>query len=82
MDTSCRHAHSDHSFAWFFQVVYFTATFPYVVLVILLIRGVTLPGAGAGIWYFITPKWEKLTDATVGLCFHSHPRDESRSGTV
>lgn len=57
-------------FGWFFQVVYFTATFPYVVLVILLIRGVTLPGAGAGIWYFITPKWEKLTDATVGLCFH------------
>lgn len=50
-------------------MVYFTATFPYVVLVILLIRGVTLPGAGAGIWYFITPKWEKLTDATVGLCF-------------
>lgn len=57
------------SVGWFFQVVYFTATFPYVVLVILLIRGVTLPGAGAGIWYFITPKWEKLTDATVGLCF-------------
>lgn len=53
-------------------MVYFTATFPYVVLVILLIRGVTLPGAGAGIWYFITPKWEKLTDATVGLCSHSH----------
>lgn len=56
--------------AWLFQVVYFTATFPYVVLVILLIRGVTLPGAGDGIWYFITPKWEKLTDATVGLQFH------------
>ena len=45
--------------------MYFTATFPYVVLVTLLIRGVTLPGAMDGIRYFIVPRWELLTDANV-----------------
>ncbi|XP_063846472.1 sodium-dependent nutrient amino acid transporter 1-like [Scylla paramamosain] len=47
------------------KVAYFTALFPYVVLVMLLIRGVTLPGAIDGVLYFVTPEWQKLLDPTV-----------------
>lgn len=42
-----------------------TATFPYVVLVILLIRGVLLPGALDGIKYYIIPEWKKLSSPKV-----------------
>jgi SNF family Na+-dependent transporter len=41
------------------KVAYFTAIFPYVVLLILLVRGVTLEGAWTGIKYFIEPQWSK-----------------------
>uniref|UniRef100_A0A673UFH8 Sodium- and chloride-dependent glycine transporter 1 n=1 Tax=Suricata suricatta TaxID=37032 RepID=A0A673UFH8_SURSU len=47
------------------QVVYFTATFPYVVLTILFIRGVTLEGAFTGIMYYLTPQWDKILEAKV-----------------
>ncbi|XP_064486712.1 sodium-dependent proline transporter-like [Ornithodoros turicata] len=44
------------------KVVYFTATFPYVVLTILLVKGVTLSGASEGIQYFLVPDFSMLTD--------------------
>ena len=52
-------------FHCFFQIVYFTATFPYVILFILLGRGLTLPGAGSGIMYFLKPDFSRLQDAQV-----------------
>ncbi|XP_030641183.1 sodium- and chloride-dependent transporter XTRP3 [Chanos chanos] len=44
------------------KVVYFTATFPYVVLLIYLVRGFTLHGALNGVKYMFTPKLEQLAN--------------------
>ncbi|XP_014874070.1 sodium- and chloride-dependent GABA transporter ine [Poecilia latipinna] len=47
------------------KVVYFTAVFPYFILFSLLINNIQLPGAKAGILYFITPVWSKLFEVKV-----------------
>uniref|UniRef100_A0A3Q4HID6 Transporter n=1 Tax=Neolamprologus brichardi TaxID=32507 RepID=A0A3Q4HID6_NEOBR len=49
------------------KVVYFTATFPYVMLVVLLIRGLTLPGAIDGIKFYLYPDPSRLADPQVWM---------------
>nr|XP_056713925.1 sodium- and chloride-dependent transporter XTRP3 isoform X4 [Euleptes europaea] len=44
------------------KVVYVTASLPYVVLIIYLIRGLTLHGAANGLMYMFTPKLEQLAN--------------------
>ncbi|XP_015752629.1 PREDICTED: sodium- and chloride-dependent GABA transporter 1-like [Acropora digitifera] len=45
------------------KVAYFTATFPYIVLLALLVRGTTLPGAVDGIIFYLKPDFSKLLEA-------------------
>nr|ACZ98831.1 proline transporter short variant [Chilo suppressalis] len=47
------------------KIVYCTVSFPYIVLCILFIRGVTLPGAWQGIKFYIFPDWEQLKNPKV-----------------
>nr|CAI5822968.1 unnamed protein product [Callosobruchus analis] len=47
------------------KAAYFLALFPYVVMITLLIRALTLDGATDGILYFIETDWSRLLDAQV-----------------
>ena len=87
----CCIAHHHHPFltlallSW--QVVYVTATFPYVMLLILLIRGVTLPGASEGVKFYLYPDLSRLSDPQVRVAgsIHSHlppPRRLLHGGSV
>ena len=45
--------------------MYFTATFPYLILLMLLVRGVTLPGAWKGIQFYLTHQFHHLLSSKV-----------------
>ncbi|XP_053967326.1 sodium-dependent nutrient amino acid transporter 1 isoform X2 [Anastrepha ludens] len=47
------------------KAAYFLGVFPYVVLLVLLLRAVTLPGAVDGIIYFFKPQWSELLNPLV-----------------
>ena len=52
----------------------FTVPLPIILLGILIIRGVTLPGAMEGIKYYLTPDFSKLADPRVWLAAYSQER--------
>ncbi|XP_053698878.1 sodium-dependent nutrient amino acid transporter 1 [Sabethes cyaneus] len=47
------------------KVSYFLALFPYVVLIIILVRALTLEGAIDGLLFFIKPQWNELLNPKV-----------------
>jgi len=49
------------------KAVYFTATFPYVILVIMFFVGVTLPGAGIGLKALFYPDFTRLSDPQIWM---------------
>jgi solute carrier family 6 GABA transporter-like protein 1 len=57
---------------WTGKVVYFTSLFPYMLLFILLIKGLTLDGAWDGIKYLFIPRLDKLKNAEVKTRFDQY----------
>ena len=49
----------------FFQVMYVASTIPYLFLLILLVRGMFLPGSVEGLRYFWIPRWSHLMKFSV-----------------
>ncbi len=49
------------------KAAYILTILPYVLLTILLCYSVTLPGAGDGVEYYMSPDWSKLTDQYIWL---------------
>jgi len=53
------------------KVVYFTVIIPWIILIVFVIRGVTLPGAIQGLKYYLTPQFGALLNYKVWLAAYS-----------
>ena len=42
------------------QIVYVTCLLPYIIIAILLVKGLTLEGANKGIYYLFVPTWAPI----------------------
>lgn len=49
------------------RVLLFTVPLPVLLVLILVVRGLTLPGAEVGLNYYLAPDWSKLADPKVWL---------------
>ncbi|XP_071085624.1 sodium-dependent noradrenaline transporter-like [Haliotis cracherodii] len=61
-------------FLWIFKgirvsgkLVYITVGLPYILITVFLIRGCLLPGSADGIYYYIYPKFERLTEPKIWI---------------
>jgi len=52
---------------WTGKIVWFTGLFPYMMLIILFIRGITLEGAMEGIKFYLNPDFSKLANGKIWL---------------
>ncbi len=53
------------------KVVYVTVVLPWIILLVFIIRGITLPGALEGLRYYLTPNFAALKDPMVWLNAYS-----------
>jgi len=47
------------------KIVFFTATLPCVLLVTFAVRGLTLPGAARGVYFFLRPDWSRVLEPAI-----------------
>jgi NSS family neurotransmitter:Na+ symporter len=53
------------------KVVYFTVLIPWLLLIVFVIRGITLPGALDGLTFYLAPDFSKLLDLKVWLAAYT-----------